>query len=130
MRTLGEGDDPDLVGDIKSLCDDYLQNERCVILAVAPANVDFHYSQIMADAKKVDPLTRRTIPVITKPDLIDLGAEKSVHDLLLGKSVKFNLGFHMVKCRGQNQLTGKGKKTLKDGIRREAVFQHKRSLEK
>ena len=38
----------------------------------------------MADAFKVDPTTKRTIPVITKPDLIDKGAENSVLDLLLG----------------------------------------------
>lgn len=44
---------------------------RCVILAVHPSNVDFHNSQILAEAKKVDPKTRRTIPVLTKPDLID-----------------------------------------------------------
>lgn len=42
-----------------------------MILAIVPANVDFHNSQIMADALKVDPETQRTIPVITKPDLID-----------------------------------------------------------
>jgi len=42
----------------------------------------------------------RTIPVITKPDSIDKGAEKAVHDLLLGKKIHFELGFHMVKCRG------------------------------
>ena len=41
----------------------------------------------MADAKKYDPETIRTIPVITKPDLIDKGAESSVLDLLLGKKM-------------------------------------------
>jgi len=50
---------------------EFLVNERCIILAVVPANVDFHNSQIMSDAIQVDPATKRTIPVITKPDLID-----------------------------------------------------------
>jgi hypothetical protein len=54
----------------------------------------------MADAIKVDSSTRRTIPVITKPDLIDEGAENSVLDLLLGKKKDFLMGFHIVKCRG------------------------------
>ncbi|KAL7532137.1 hypothetical protein ACHAXR_004459 [Thalassiosira sp. AJA248-18] len=48
-------------------------------------NVDFHNSQILAEALKVDPGTKRTIPVLTKPDLIDLGAESSVEELLHGK---------------------------------------------
>ena len=69
-----------------------------------PANVDFHNSQIMADAIFVDPETKRTIPVITKPDLIDKGAEGSVMDLLYGKKKSFSMGFHMVKCRGQKSL--------------------------
>ena len=79
---------------------DMLLLHRCVILAVHPCNVDFHNSQILAEAKKVDPQTKRTIPVLTKPDLIDDGAEHNVKDLLLGKKTdKFELGFHMVKGR-------------------------------
>ena len=72
-----------------------------MILAVVPANVDFHNSQILRDAKKVDPKSIRTIPVITKPDLVDTGAEKGVLELLRGDEVDFALGFHMVKCPGQ-----------------------------
>ena len=78
-----------------------MHNPRCVILAVVPANVDFHNSQILHDAKKVDPRSVRTIPVITKPDLIDKGAEKGVLELLRGDEMDFELGFHMIKCPGQ-----------------------------
>jgi hypothetical protein len=95
------------VQDIADIISDYLKNERCVILAVVPANVDFHNSQILADAKKVDPFTKRTLPVITKPDLVDEGAEGSVLDLLLGKKQAFEKGFHIVKCRGQKALNDK-----------------------
>ena len=77
---------------------DYLKNTRCVILAVLPCNVDFHNSQILAEARKVDPATKRTIPVLTKPDLIDDGGEMSVKELLLGmKTDSFSMGFHIVK---------------------------------
>lgn len=61
----------------------------------------------MANAKEVDPDTRRTIPVITKPDLIDSGAEDDVLQLLRGEKIKFDLGFHMVKGRGQADLDQK-----------------------
>ena len=120
VRSVGKQESDTLVTDIKNLIDESLQNERCVILAVVPANVDFHNSQIMADAKVVDKDTRRTIPVITKPDLIDKGAEKSVYELLLGKKMDFMLGFNMVKCRGQDSLN-KGTSLLK-GIQEEAHF--------
>ena len=100
VRSVGIGESASLSDDIQSLMDDYLKNPRCVILAVQPSNVDFHNSQIMADARKVDPNTTRTIPVLTKPDLIDKGGEASVRDLLLGKKTEeFALGFHMCKGR-------------------------------
>ena len=41
----------------------------------------------MADSMVVDPDTKRTIPVITKPDLIDKGAEKAVLELLMGSKI-------------------------------------------
>eukprot|EP01041_Mallomonas_annulata_P000490 gene490-920_t len=105
VRSVGRGEDPSIVSDIKELCKDYLDNPRCIILAVIPANVDFHNCQIIADALDVDPSTCRTIPVITKPDLIDEGAEGGVVDLLLGhKTHDFSLGFHIVKCRGQRAI--------------------------
>jgi hypothetical protein len=110
----GENEGQSLVVDINSLIEDYLNNTRCVILAIVPTNVDFHNSQIMANAKEVDPETRRTIPVITKPDLIDVGGENDVLELLHGKKIKFELGFHMVKGQGQAALDKE--KSIKEGL--------------
>jgi GTPase SAR1 family protein len=105
VRVAGRGESDSIIDDINLLIKEYLENPRCVILAVVPANVDFHNSSIMAYVKEYDPSTRRTIPVITKPDLVDRGAEGGVRDLLLGlKTETFEMGFHMVKCRGQQQL--------------------------
>jgi len=59
----------------------------------------------MSDARRVDPMTKRTLPVLTKPDLIDAGGEATVKELLLGKKTEgFGRGFHMVKGRGQASL--------------------------
>jgi hypothetical protein len=121
VRTTGKGESENLGEDIKELTDTYLKNSRCVILAVVPANVDFHNSQIMNEAAKVDPNTERTIPVITKPDLIDKGAEKDIVELLLGKkTIKFEYGFHMVKNRGQDALNQKA--TIEDGLKTEESY--------
>jgi hypothetical protein len=118
---VGKGESEDIIEDIRALIDKYLQNKRCVVLAIIPANVDFHNSQIMADARIVDPLTERTIPVITKPDLIDEGAEEGVLDLLLGKKTQeFALGFHIVKCRGQKDLNAG--MTIAEGIEKEVRY--------
>eukprot|EP00980_Cylindrotheca_fusiformis_P005433 scaffold1157_cov122-Cylindrotheca_fusiformis.AAC.25 len=121
VRSHGKGESASLSADIQSLLTDYLQNPRCVILAVLPANVDFHNSQIMAEALKVDPETKRTIPVLTKPDLIDTGAEGSVMELLLGyKTQDFEMGFHMVKGRGQDALNKK--MSIEEGLAEESSF--------
>jgi interferon-induced GTP-binding protein Mx1 len=98
VRTSGKAESATLSEDIQGLMNEYLSNPRCIVLAVLPANVDFHNSQILAEARKVDPQTERTIPVLTKPDLIDDGAQAAVKELLLGKKTdSFEMGFHMVK---------------------------------
>ena len=107
VRSIGKDETASLITDINLLINSFLINDRCVILAVVPANVDFHNSQILADAEKVDPSTSRTIPVITKPDMIDPGGERGVLDLLEGRKKTFAMGFHMVKCRGQKALNNK-----------------------
>ena len=121
VYSKGKGESETIVEDIQALNGEYLKNERCIILAIVPANVDFHNSRILADARKVDPSTRRIIPVITKPDLIDRGAEGSVLALLKGaKTDFFELGFHIVKCRGQQALDDKI--TIEKEVEQENAF--------
>jgi Dynamin family/Dynamin central region len=121
VRSTGKGESETLSQDVQSLIDDYLKNSRCVILAVHPVNVDFHNSQIMDEAKKVDPEAKRTLPVLTKPDIIDKGAEGGVKELLLGeKTVGFERGFHMVKGRGQAALNRKD--SIEKGLQDEEAF--------
>ncbi|KAL7569597.1 hypothetical protein ACA910_009567 [Epithemia clementina (nom. ined.)] len=75
----------------------------------------------MQDAKKVDPQTRRTLSVITKPDLVDQGAESGVLDLLLRKKTDgFERGFHMIKSRGQSDLDQKV--SIRQGLKEEEQF--------
>ena len=105
VRTTGKDENPEIVHQIRKLIDSYLVNTRCVILAVHPANVDFHNSQVIADAQQHDKSTRRTFPVVTKADLVEPGNEKPVLDLLLQKKTeRFELGFHLVKCRSPKEL--------------------------
>ena len=144
VRTTGKEESKFIADDIQGLMNGYLSNPRCVILAVLPSNVDFHNSQILSEAKEVDPDTNRTIPVLTKPDLIDGGAETSVKELLLGKKTdSFSMGFHMVKGKHSilfvdtllsvfslmyHNIQGRGQKALgekqsiEDGLESEETF--------
>ncbi|GMF80306.1 unnamed protein product [Phytophthora fragariaefolia] len=81
-----------------------MQQERTVIIAVVPANVDMHNTEILQAAQEADRDGTRTIAVVTKVDLVDAGAELAVHELLLNKKKRMHLGYHAVKCRSQFEL--------------------------
>lgn len=120
-RTTGNNESKSMIDEIRELLNAYLRNTRCVLLIVIPANVDFHNCESLENARKVDPETRRTIPVITKPDLVDPGAEQGIVDLFEGRMIKdFLYGFHIVKCRGQAALNDG--KTIAEGLRAEELF--------
>ena len=99
VRSTAQQESATLVSDVETLLQSYLENPRCMILAVVPANVDFHNAQVLAEAK-----SHNALAVITKPDLVDPGAESDVLQLLLNEKVVFPMGFHMVKGRGQAAL--------------------------
>ena len=75
IRTVNDAEDAGMIDRVRALVDRYLNQKRTVILAVVPANVDIHNNEILTDAKKVDPEGSRTLAIITKPDLVDEGAE-------------------------------------------------------
>jgi len=104
VRTVKDGESETMINRIRSLVKRYLDQSRTIILSVVPANVDIHNTEILQLAKEVDPEGDRTISVITKPDLVDKGAEDSVIQLLMNKTKKLKLLYHCIKCRGQQQL--------------------------
>ena len=104
VKVGGDSDDESIVNRIRDLVDSFLEKERTVILAVVPANIDYHNVEILRDVIRVDPAGVRTIPVVTKMDLIDDGAESGVHKLFTNKEKCMLLGYHAVKCRGQREL--------------------------
>ena len=83
----------------------YMENPRSVMLAVIPANVDVATQEILEMAADVDPDGKRTLGVLTKPDLVDQGAESRVIDLLQGRAHALTLGWHVVRNPGQAQLS-------------------------
>ncbi|OBT59178.1 hypothetical protein VE04_00659 [Pseudogymnoascus sp. 24MN13] len=105
FRTATEGvttkDDIDLV---KTMVRDWIQDERTIILAVVSANVDIATQEILTMAEKADPKGLRTLGVLTKPDLVDDGAEHQVIDLVMGKRNKLKLGYCIVRNRSQKEL--------------------------
>lgn len=89
---------------VRSMVRSYMGNPRSVMLAVIPANVDIATQEILTMAEEFDKDGMRTIGVLTKPDLVDSGAEKQVIDLVHGEKHKLSLGWYLVRNLGQNQL--------------------------
>ncbi|KAL1386368.1 dynamin GTPase [Phyllosticta capitalensis] len=81
----------------------YMKNPRSVLLTVIPANVDIATQSILQSAKSVDPDGQRTLGVLTKPDLVDKGAEFSVIALIEGHKQSLKLGWYILKNPGQAQ---------------------------
>lgn len=82
----------------------YMGNPRSVMLAVVPSNVDVATQEILQLANDADPEGDRTLGVLTKPDLVDRGAEHRVIDLVNGHARPMKLGWHILRNPGQHDL--------------------------
>ena len=91
---------------VRAMVLEYMKNPRSVMLTVIPANVDIATQEILEMAEEVDKNGHRTLGVLTKPDLVDRGAERSVIDLLQGRRQNLTLGWHVVRNPSQHELSG------------------------
>ncbi|CAG8945706.1 unnamed protein product [Penicillium salamii] len=98
---------------VRDMVQAYMRNPRSIMLTVVPANVDIATQEIIEMAHEFDPEGERTLGVLTKPDLVDRGAEEKVIDLIRGKDMQVRLGWVVVRNLGQSELLG--------GIHRDAA---------
>eukprot|EP00980_Cylindrotheca_fusiformis_P011603 scaffold2744_cov136-Cylindrotheca_fusiformis.AAC.20 len=110
--------DSSLLSQVEQVVMEYVQNPRSILLPIVAAPSNIHNSIVLQWALEFDPKTTRTIPVLTKPDLIDPGSEPDVLKLL--QSSQFRHGFYMVKNRGQ-ALLDKGA-TIQEGLEEEMEY--------
>jgi hypothetical protein len=97
--------DISLLSQVENVVLEYVQNPRSILVPVVAAPTNIHNSKVLQWTKEVDPTSVRTIPVLTKPDLMDPGSESDVVDLLESPVVSgFHHGFFLVMNRGQAQL--------------------------
>ncbi|KAF7590639.1 hypothetical protein BBP40_002587 [Aspergillus hancockii] len=89
---------------VRDMVEGYMKNPRSIMLTVIPANVDIATQEIMEMARDYDPNGERTIGVLTKPDLVDKGAENNVLNLLAGKKMTLLHGWIVVRNLNQQEL--------------------------
>ena len=89
---------------VRNMVKGYMDNPRSIMLAVVPANVDLATQEILEIPRESDPHGDRTLGVLTKPDLVDKGAESGVLDLLTGRARRMKLDWHIIRNPGQKEL--------------------------
>jgi GTPase SAR1 family protein len=90
---------------VQTLVDSYVANTRTIILAVVQASNDIANQSIIQKSRRFDKKGQRTVGIITKPDLINIGTEKRI--ALLAKNqdtTKLKLGFFLVKNPNPSEL--------------------------
>ncbi|KAI8305059.1 dynamin family protein [Colletotrichum sp. SAR11_59] len=104
---------------VKSMVKGYIKDSRTVILAVIPCNVDVATQTILTYAAEADPEGKRTLGVLTKPDLVSESATReAVLDLVKGKRRDIQLGYYVVKNRGADDKDS----SREDRDRQEKLF--------
>lgn len=119
-RLVVHGQDRDASLKIHTMIKEYIQKEETIILAVVPANVDIATTEALQMAREVDREGRRTLGVVTKPDLVDRGAEQELIEVVTNARYHLRRGYTMVKCRGQQAITKK--QTLREALDNEEDF--------
>ncbi|KAG7289877.1 hypothetical protein NEMBOFW57_006254 [Staphylotrichum longicolle] len=111
------GSDVELIQDVVQ---GYMEQPRCIILAVVSAKNDFANQVVLKLARAVDKDGTRTLGVITKPDDLTPGSEREALYLSLARNheVEFRLGWHVLK----NMDSEKGSWSLVERDTEEAAF--------
>ncbi|XP_031657302.1 interferon-induced GTP-binding protein Mx2 [Oncorhynchus kisutch] len=103
-RVAVKGQPEDIGVQINNLITKFIKNKRTIILVVVPCNVDIATTEALKMAQEMDPEGTRTLAILTKPDLIDPGAEKNVLEIVHNRVIFLSMGYVIVKCRVQKQI--------------------------
>ncbi|XP_059392849.1 interferon-induced GTP-binding protein Mx2-like [Carassius carassius] len=103
-RVPVEGQPEDIGKQIKRLIMKYIKKPETINLVVVPCNTDIATTEALKMAQEVDPEGKRTVAILTKPDLIDKGTEERILAIIQNKVIPLRKGYIMVKCRGQQQI--------------------------
>ena len=88
---------PDMVRD---LIGRYMDGERTIILVILSAETDTSNQKVLQMAQEKDPVGKRTMGIITKPDKLDgagPGRQQKFLEYARNREAHFELGWHVVR---------------------------------
>ncbi|KAM6482724.1 P-loop containing nucleoside triphosphate hydrolase protein [Trichoderma sp. SZMC 28011] len=92
---------------VKNMVNGYIHDSRTIILAVLPCNGDMINQKILQLAAEADPQGKRTLAVLTKPDLaVENTTKAALCDLVNGERRDLPLGYHIVETLGAGSNSG------------------------
>ncbi|OPB45409.1 dynamin family protein [Trichoderma guizhouense] len=92
---------------VKNMVNGYIHDSRTIILAVLPCNGDMINQKILQLAAEADPQGKRTLAVLTKPDLaVENTTKAALCDLVNGERRDLPLGYHIVETLGAGGTSG------------------------
>ncbi|XP_054720053.1 dynamin-1-like [Uloborus diversus] len=102
IRNAVDGQPEESIQAVREMVLNYIQQPKCLILAVSPANQDIANSDALNIAKIADPNRERTIGVLTKLDLMDEGTD--ARDVLENNKIPLKRGYVGVLNRSQKEI--------------------------
>lgn len=100
---------------VHDLVDSYVQNPRAIILAVVQASNDIANQSIIQKSRKFDQTGERTVGIITKPDLVNVGTEGRVAALSKNQDeMRLKLGFFLLKNPSPSEVSELSNRLLRE----------------
>ncbi|KAL4742516.1 P-loop containing nucleoside triphosphate hydrolase protein [Aspergillus similis] len=89
------------IGIVRGLTEKYMQNSRSIILAVISAKTDYHLQEVLNIAARFDPGGKRTLGIITQPDILEANSEEedTYLQFMKNEKVRLQLGWHALRNR-------------------------------
>ena len=124
VRTTTSGQSKTVISEIDDMLNYFMRQPNTIILAVVPANQDIATVDVLERAQRIDPQGKRTIGVLTKPDLVESGAEDEVMLVLNNIRKPLALGYVIVKNKSTilQQQDGSSSSLGHDGGAEEQYF--------
>lgn len=90
------------VDTVKNIVESYMRQPNSIILAVISANNNLANQQVIDLVQNHDPGQKRTLGIVTKPDLVPSGSdsEGEAVQLVLNRAIALQYGWHVLKNRG------------------------------
>jgi len=120
VQTHTNGQSETIKKEIENLAEKYLEKERTIVLAVVSANRDFETNIVFDHIRRFDEQGKRTLCVLTKPDLVDRGTESRVFETLSGEKMYLERGYHIIKNKSHEDcLAGDSREQT---VKKESLF--------